>query len=93
MRGVCLGVCGTLEVRYGHARTSDTAHCCCGFVDEAAFVAWCERPEVAVTMPLFRRAVLGVGGDAIELAAQRAAAVRDAHSAAKAAAAAARKGK
>jgi lysophosphatidylcholine acyltransferase/lyso-PAF acetyltransferase len=64
-----------------------------GFVDEAAFVAWCERPEVAVTMPLFRRAVLGVGGDAIELAAQRAAAVRDAHSAAKAAAAAARKGK
>jgi hypothetical protein len=64
-----------------------------GFLDEAAFVAWCERPEVAVTMPLFRRAVLGVGGDAIELAAQRAAAVRDAHSAAKAAAAAARKGK
>ena len=62
-----------------------------GFIDEAAFVAWCKRPEVAVTMPLFRRAVLGVGGDVIELAAQHAAAVRDAHSAAKASAAAARK--
>ena len=23
-----MGVCGTLEVRYGHARLSATAHCC-----------------------------------------------------------------